>query len=71
MFRAKAWDAGDERLRVGVAGVGQNRFGVAGFHDLTTKHHGHTVAEASDNAEIVRDEDERHRELGAEAAKLG
>ena len=71
MFRAKAWDAGDEGFGVGVLGIAEDMFGLAGFNDFASEHHGDAVAEASDDAEIMSDEDQRHVELGAETLQFG
>ena len=49
----------------------EDGFGFAGFHDLAPEHDSDAIAEAADDAEIVRDEDERHVELGAETAEFG
>ncbi len=48
----------------------EDGFGFAGFYDLAAEHDGDAIAEAADDAEIVRDEDERHVELGAETAEF-
>ena len=63
LLGAKARDAGDEGFGVGVAGIAEDLFGLAGFDDLPAKHHGDSVAEPPDDAEIVGDEDESHGEL--------
>ncbi len=52
-----------ERARVGVARVFEESASVGGLDDASGVHHLDAVAEAGDDAEIVRDEDHGHAEF--------
>ena len=59
-----------QRLRVGVAGVGVERSDVRHLHDLPAIHDGHLVGDAGDDAQIVRDPDDRRAERFAQILEL-
>ena len=54
---------GEQRLRVGCAGVGEHLGHRARLDDAALLHHDHVVGDAPHDVEIVGDEQERHAEL--------
>src|SRR5215470_3743561 len=57
---------GEQRLGVGMLGIGVQLLRRRDLDDLAQVHHGHARADVLDDGEIVRDEDVREAELGLE-----
>ena len=60
---ARYRNAGEQAARVGVQRVLENVFDRALFDDLPRIHHGDVVGDTGDDAEVMRDQDQRHAEF--------
>ena len=63
LLAAELGHGAEQRLGVGMLGRAEQVAHRAHFHDPARIHHGHAVAHLGDDAEIVRDEDQRHAGL--------
>ena len=55
---------GEERSRIGMAGIGEHARGLPSLDDLSLAHDDHVVGDPPDDVEIMGDEQHRHAELG-------
>ena len=60
----------DERLRVRVLRIAEHGLGSAFLDNLSTEHHGHAIGDTANDAEIVRDQNDRHMQPLLEFPKL-
>ena len=65
-IRFQIWDGVQEAARVGVCGGVKNFMRRSQFHHASGIHHGDAVGDLRDHGEIVRNEEHRQVELGAE-----
>lgn len=62
---------GEEGLGVGVLGVGEDRFGGAGFDDAAEVHDGYSVGDVPGEAQVVGDDQGGQAEVVAKAEDQG
>src|SRR5690606_33961642 len=63
------WEAREQSARIGMAGPGEQLRRGRAFDDCPRIHHVHPVGYASDNTEIVRDEEQGDAELALQACQ--
>ncbi len=62
--RVQSWHRFQQRLGVRMDGTGEYFLHRSGFHRLTGVHHQHPVRHLGDHAHVVRDDQDRHAQLG-------
>ena len=67
--RGRLGQGPDERLGVGVAGVGEELVHARPFHDLAGVHDGHVVGDLGHDAEVVGHEDHGHAQFVAQGGQ--